>query len=150
MSMLDQHDEMFAQALAMGFTPQMAAREAQVDLTPLEAQVLSQREDIRNRMNEIVKLDQFDLSNEHLRIARQLEIDRDFAYEVGNVNAAINATVQRGKLLGVFVERTETTNNVAVRGGNELTPDEWASKFGVGADKSVTGPEDPAEEKETD
>lgn len=129
MAELDPQYETFAQALAMGFTPGMAAREACLDLTPVECQVLSGRQDVRERMNEIVARDQFDMSNEHLRVARQLEIDRDFAYETGNVNAAINATVQRAKLLGVYVERTETTNNVAVRNGSELSPEEWSAKF---------------------
>ena len=132
MEKLDHHREMFAQGLALGFTAFQAAQEAALDLTQVEAQMMSQEPEIRRRVSEIIKLDDYDQSNEHLRIARQLEIDRDFAYQVGNPAAAINAAVQRAKLLGHFVERTETTNNVAVRSGAELTPDEWAAKFGVG------------------
>lgn len=126
---LDPGYEVFAQALAMGFTPHAASNQANLDLTPVEAAMLSQRADIRARMDEIVKLDQFDSSNEQLRIARQLEVDRDFAYAIGNPAAAINATVQRAKLLGLFVEKIDTNNNIAVRSGGELTPQEWADKF---------------------
>lgn len=131
-SRLEPSEEVFAQALAMGFTSIAAAEHAQVDLTPVESQMLSHREDIRKRVSEIVRLDEFDSSLEHLRIARQLEIDRDFAYQVGNPAAAINATVQRAKLLGIFVERSEHSNYVAVRSGAELTPDEWEKKFAPG------------------
>ena len=128
---LDPHEELFAQGLAMGFTPLQSSVESRLDMTAVEAGMLSQKPHIKGRVLEIVKLDEFDSSLEHLRIARQLEVDRDFAYEVGQPSAAINATVQRAKLLGLFVERTESTSQVAVRGGNELSPIEWAEKFGV-------------------
>lgn len=133
---LDQYEEVFAQGLAMGFTARAAAEEAGLGITPIEAQMLSQRPEIKARVKEIITLDEFDSTQEHLRIARQLEIDRDFAYQIGNPAAAIQATVQRGKLLGVFVERVEQNTNVAVRSGAELTPEEWAAKFGTAPKQS--------------
>lgn len=126
---LTHEEEVFAQGLAMGFTPHSASVNAGFDITPVEAAMMSQREEIKDRVTNIVRFDQFDSSIEQLRIARQLEVDRDFAYAVGNPAAAINATVQRAKLLGLMVERVESNNNVAVRSGNDLSPEEWSAKF---------------------
>lgn len=126
----DSKRECFAQGLAYGFTPQMAAEEAGLIYTPIEAAHESQHPEIVARVNELVATAQFDMGNEHIRVARQLEVDRDFAYRLGNPAAAINATVQRAKILGVYVERFATDSKVAVSSPDQLTPDEWAAKFG--------------------
>jgi hypothetical protein len=131
--------EQFAQGLAYGFTPMSAAEHARLNLTSVEAAHLSADHEIRDRVQELVVNQQFDMSLEHIRIARQLEVDRDFAYQTGNPAAAINATVQRAKVLGVFVERTETNNKVAVSSTRELTPDEWAQKFGAKSEEKTHG-----------
>jgi hypothetical protein len=101
-----------------------------MSLTPIEAAHLSTREDIVIRVNELLSTSHFDPANEHIKVARQLEADRDFAYRTGNPAAAINATIQRAKVLGVFVERTIQDNNVAISDPNKLTPEEWQAKFG--------------------
>jgi len=128
---LSREDEAFAQGLAYGFTPSMAAENAGLELTQIEAKHYSMAPHVAERVNELMKSQFFDPSNEHIRIAHQLEIDRDFAYKMGNPAAAINATVQRAKVLGVFVERIDNNTNLAVSSPDKLTPDEWAAKFGV-------------------
>jgi hypothetical protein len=130
MALEDKQHEDFAQGLAYGFTPAQAAENAFMSLTPIEAAHLSTREDIVIRVNELLSTSHFDPANEHIKVARQLEADRDFAYRTGNPAAAINATIQRAKVLGVFVERTIQDNNVAISDPNKLTPEEWQAKFG--------------------
>jgi len=124
----DHSEETFAQGLAYGFTAMSAAEEAGLSVTAIEASHLSSQPHIIARVNELVATQSFDMSNEHLRVARQLEQDRDFAYRLGNPGAAINATVQRAKVLGVFVERFDTNQNIAVSNPNQLTPEEWAAR----------------------
>jgi hypothetical protein len=122
--------EIFAQGLAYGFSPSSAAENAGLEVTDTEAAHLSTDPEVQARVTELLSSQHFDPSLEHLRVARQLEVDRDFAYRMGNPAAAINATVNRAKVLGVFVERIISDQNVAVRSGKELTPEEWAAKFG--------------------
>jgi ankyrin repeat protein len=130
MALADQEKEEFAQGLAYGFTPSQAAENARMDLSPIEAAHLSTDEEIVTRIRELLATSHFDPANEHIKVARQLEADRDFAYRTGNPAAAINATIQRAKVLGVFIERTIQDNNVAVSSPEKLTPEEWAAKFG--------------------
>lgn len=130
MALADKQMEDFAQGLAYGFTPSQAADNAFLSLTPVEAAHLSTQEEVVGRIRELLATSHFDPANEHIKVARQLEADRDFAYRTGNPAAAINATIQRAKVLGVFVERTIQDNNVAVSSPDRLTPDEWAEKFG--------------------
>lgn len=40
-------------------------------------------------------------------LVRDLQQDREFAYEVGAASAAITATMGKGKLLGLLVDRTD-------------------------------------------
>lgn len=122
--------EDFSQGLAYGFTPAQAAENAMMSVTPIEAAHMSTSEIIVKRVQELLTTTHFDPANEHIKVARQLEADRDFAYRTGNPAAAINATIQRAKVLGVFVERTIQDNNVAVSDPHKLTPEEWAAKFG--------------------
>jgi hypothetical protein len=131
MTQLSKEHEEFAQAVAYGFTPAQAAENAFMSLSPVEAAHLSTSPAILERVGQLLNSNHFDPLNEHIKVARQLEVDRDFAYRVGNPNAAIQATIQRAKVLGVFVERTITDNNVAVANPEQLTPEEWAAKFGV-------------------
>ena len=130
MALEDRDMENFAQGLAYGFTPAQSAENAGLDLSPVEAAHLSTHEEIVTRIKELLTTSHFDPANEHIKVARQLEADRDFAYRTGNPAAAINATIQRAKVLGVFVERTISDNNVAISDPNKLTPEEWAAKFG--------------------
>ncbi len=122
--------EVFAQGLAYGFSPSMAAQNADLSLTDVEAAHLSSDPRVSTRIGQLLSSQNFDPSLEHLRVARQLEVDRDFAYKMGNPAAAVNATVQRAKVLGVYVERIDTNSNLAVRSGDQLSPEEWAAKFG--------------------
>lgn len=122
--------EAFAQGLAFGFSASMAAEEAGLNLSSVQAAHLTLHPEVVARVDELTKTQQFDMSNEHLRVARQLEVDRDFAYRVGNPAAAINATVHRAKVLGVYVERFASDNKVAVSSPEALTPEEWSAKFG--------------------
>lgn len=131
MALQDKTMEDFAQGLAYGFTPAQAADNAYLDLSPIEAAHLSTQEEIVARVRELLATSHFDPANEHIKVARQLEADRDFAYRTGNPAAAINATIQRAKVLGVFVERTIQDNNIAVSNPEQLTPEEWAKKFGA-------------------
>jgi hypothetical protein len=130
MALDDKEMEDFAQGLAYGFTPAQAAENAFMNLTPIEAAHMSTSPEVVERIRELLTSNHFDLSNEHIKVARQLEADRDFAYRTGNPAAAINATIQRAKVLGVFVERTVTDNNVAVVSSEKLTAAEWEDKFG--------------------
>lgn len=123
-------DEVFAQGLAYGFSPSSAAENAGLELTDTEAAHKSADPAIQARISELLTSQQFDPSLEHLRVARQLEVDRDFAYRMGNPAAAINATVNRAKVLGIYIERLDTNQSVAVRDASQLTPEEWAVKFG--------------------
>ncbi len=119
----------FAQALAFGFTPMSAAEAAGLSFENLEATIMAQDPEVVARVNEVSRNDFYDSSLEHVRIARMLEVDRDFAYRMGNPAAAINATVNRAKLLGHFVERTESRNHVALKTREDLTPEEWAKLY---------------------
>jgi len=130
MALEDRQEEDFAQGIAYGFTPAQAAENALMSLSPIEAAHLSTADHIVARVSELLATSHFDPSNEHIKVARQLEADRDFAYRTGNPAAAINATIQRAKVLGVFVERTIQENNVAISDPNKLTPEEWQAKFG--------------------
>lgn len=134
MALADKQMEDFAQGLAYGFTPSQAADNAFLSLSPVEAAHLSTLPEIVERIRELLITSHFDPVNEHIKVARQLEADRDFAYRTGNPAAAINATIQRAKVLGVFIERTIQDNNVAVSSPEKLTPGEWAEKFGKEAD----------------
>lgn len=127
----DKELEDFAQALAYGFTPAQASENAFMQLTPVEAAHLSTNDEIVQRISELLRTSHFDSQNEHIKVARQLEADRDFAYRTGNPAAAINATIQRAKVLGVFVERVIQDNNVAIANPDSLTPEEWANRFGT-------------------
>ena len=131
---LSHQDEAFAQGLAYGFTPGMAAENAGLEMTQIEAKHYSMNPDVAERVRELMQSQFFDPSNEHIRIAHQLEIDRDFAYRMGNPAAAINATIQRAKVLGVFVERVDNNMNVAVSSPDKLSPEEWTAKFGTKRD----------------
>jgi hypothetical protein len=131
MALADKNLEDFAQGLAYGFTPSQAADQAFLGLSPVEAAHLSTDPEVVERVRELLTTSHFDPANEHIKVARQLEADRDFAYRTGNPAAAINATIQRAKVLGVFIERTIQDNNVAVSSPQQLTDEEWASKFGV-------------------
>lgn len=122
--------EVFAQGLAYGFTPSAAAIGADLRVTDVEAAHLSTDSRVTVRVQELLKHQIFDPSLEHLRVARQLEVDRDFAYKMGNPASAVNATVQRAKVLGIYVERVVHDQNVALSTPESLTPDEWKIKFG--------------------
>lgn len=130
MALADKSMEDFCQGIAYGFTPAQAADNAFLNLSAVEAAHLSTSPEIVERVRELLTTSHFDPTNEHIKVARQLEADRDFAYRTGNPAAAINATIQRAKVLGVFVERTVTDNNVAVVSSDKLTADEWEKKFG--------------------
>lgn len=130
MQLTEEQLEQFAQGVAYGFTPVGAAEEIGLSLSPIEAKALASSPAVRARVEKITQEGNVDLSLEHIRVAHQLEVDRDFAYRLGNPAAAINATVQRAKVLGVYVERYDTNARVAVSSPTELTPEEWAAKFG--------------------
>jgi len=131
MALADKDLESFAQGIAYGFTPAQSADQAGLDWSPVEAAHMSTDPVVVERVRELLLTNHFDPLNEHIKVARQLEADRDFAYRTGNPAAAINATIQRAKVLGVFVERTITDNNVAISDPNKLTPEEWQAKFGA-------------------
>ena len=137
MELQDRRDESFAQGLAYGFTPSMAAENAGLEMTQVEAKHYSVSPHVAARVVELMTTQFFDSSNEHIRIAHQLEIDRDFAYRMGNPAAAINATVQRAKVLGLYVEKVDTNTNLAVSSPEQLTTDEWQRRFGA---KAIDGP----------
>lgn len=130
MALADKDLENFAQGLAYGFTPAQSADQAGLDWSPVEAAHMSTDQAVVERVRELLQTSHFDQANEHIKVARQLEADRDFAYRTGNPAAAINATIQRAKVLGVFVERTVQDNNIAVSDSRQLTPEEWQEKFG--------------------
>lgn len=130
MALADRDLEQFAQGLAYGFTPAQSAEQANLNWSPVEAAHASTSPEVVERIRELLLTSHFDPTNEHIKVARQLEADRDFAYRTGNPAAAINATIQRAKVLGVFVERTIQDNNVAVSDSRQLTPEEWQEKFG--------------------
>lgn len=128
-ALTDKGLETFAQALAYGFTVAQAAEESDLSVSPVEASHLAANPEIMARVEELTRSQIFDMTNEHFRIAQQLVVDRDFAYKLGNPAAAINATVQRAKILGVYIERFDTVNKVAVSDAKQLTPEEWSEKF---------------------
>lgn len=141
MTLDNRQDESFAQGLAYGLTPVMSAESAGLEMTQVEAKHYSVSPHIAERVQELMQTQFFDSSNEHIRIAHQLEIDRDFAYRMGNPAAAINATVQRAKVLGLYVEKVDTNANLAVSSPEQLTPDEWQSKFGAKVPAAPKQPE---------
>ena len=130
MATLEQKYETFAQGLAYGFTPSKAADNAGLNISPAEAGHLTTDKSVRDRVAELLGTQHFDMGNEHIRVARQLEIDRDFAYAMGNPAAAINATIHRAKVLGAYVEQTNVNQNIAVSSPSKLTAAEWAERFG--------------------
>lgn len=130
MALADRDLEQFAQGLAYGFTPAQSAEHACLDWSAVEAAHMSTDPVVEGRIRELLLTSHFDPLNEHIKVARQLEADRDFAYRTGNPAAAINATIQRAKVLGVFVERTIQDNNIAISDPSKLTAEEWEVKFG--------------------
>lgn len=58
---------------------------------------------------------------------------RDQADARGQTSAAIQAEVKRGELMGLYIERRESTNTNYNISDQPLSEDEWKDKYGVGA-----------------
>ena len=119
----------FAQCIAYGFTVTRALDASRLDLDEIEARHLASHPDIQAKVKEVIERQVYDTEIEQIKVAHQLEQDREFAIELGQPSAAIQATVARAKVLGVFVERTSTENFVAVSNPEKLSQEEWMAKF---------------------
>lgn len=67
---------------------------------------------------------------------RDLEDLRNKAMEANQYSAAITAEVNRGKVAGLYVERTENVNTNYVVESTPLSVDEWQTKHKPSGDRS--------------
>jgi phage terminase small subunit len=106
--------ELFCQNLAKGMTQEKAYVEAGYKPNRFNASALKTKQHIAKRLDElltrnITKQDEvIAISAESLM--REAEEARVKAMELGQTSAAIQAIVAKGKLGGVWVERSERTN----------------------------------------
>jgi len=125
--------ELFAQELAKGATADAAYVAAGYKANRCNAARLKTNENILTRVAELVG-----------EVARQCELTlathlekladiRDAAMAAGQYSAAVSAEVSRGKAVGLYIERHESTVDMTNRivTDRPLTDDEWEKQYGI-------------------
>jgi hypothetical protein len=101
--------EKFAQAVAKGKSQVDAYRVAGFVPNDGHAARMAAKPDVRERILELKERAAEKAECTVADIARQLDEDREFARELQNPSAAISATLGKAKVLGLIIDKAETS-----------------------------------------